>query len=61
MIICATEVLQYYQPKSLTYYFVSTHIIVQLVTFILCKYRNINLLSIDFPLRVRLRSRLTPG
>ena len=26
---------------------------------VLCKYRNINLLSISFPFRVRLRSRLT--
>nr|AOE05670.1 hypothetical protein [uncultured bacterium] len=46
-------------PLASTYYSVSTHQIFASVTFSVSRYRNINLLSIHYPFRVRVRSRLT--
>ena len=42
-----------------TYYSVSTHLLQSFVTFIECRYGNINPFAIHYPLRVRVRSRLT--
>jgi hypothetical protein len=49
-IITAAEALVYYLrlPADSTYYSVSTHLILNSVTFSVSRYRNINLLSIHY-------------
>ena len=62
-IIGSTEVSPYYPTlwRGSTCNSVCTHQLPGSVTFSVSGYRNINLLSIHCPFRVRVRSRLTPS
>ena len=62
IITVAVAVVYYpYLTVGSTCYSVSTHQLYTSVTFNVSRYRNINLLSIHYPFRVRVRSRLTPS